>query len=54
MLKRTLPGLSEEETREYRHLDFVDSTWPPAITPKDRERLAYLRSQIVWVRVNNE
>lgn len=56
MLKRTLPGLSEEETKEYRHLDYLEGAWCPTegFTSEDRARLGYLRSQIVWARVGNE
>jgi hypothetical protein len=51
MLKRKLPGLSEEETKEFRELRC--RLWM-GMTLREFDRWNYLDNKIVWVRVGNE
>jgi hypothetical protein len=51
MLKRKLPGLSEEETGEFRELGKV---LIGNMTPEKWSRYNELNNKIVWVRVGNE
>ena len=57
MLKRTLPGLSEEETEEFRNLDVHMNPvvlWGRKLTQEEIHRWSELGKQIVWARVGNE
>jgi hypothetical protein len=51
MLKRTLPGLSEEETKEYRALNAQPTSFMSA---EEFDRWCVLHKQIVKIRVGNE